>query len=55
LEGKDRAQIARELLGREPSATTMAAIDRGLDNHGAEASPATLAALVLSAPEFQRR
>jgi uncharacterized protein (DUF1800 family) len=55
LEGKERAQIARELLGREPSATTMAAIDQGLDNHGAEENPKTLAALVLSAPEFQRR
>jgi len=53
LEGKDAAAIARELLGRDPSAQTLAAIDKGLE--GKEPSARMLAGLVISSPDFQRR
>ena len=52
-EGKDAAAIARELLGREPSAQTMEAIQKGLE--GKEPSPRLVAGLVISSPDFQRR
>jgi uncharacterized protein (DUF1800 family) len=52
-EGKDTAAIARELLGREASAQTLEAVEKGL--HGKEPSPRLLAGLVLSSPDFQRR
>ena len=53
LAGKSAAEIARELLGREPSAQTVSAIEKGLQ--GKQASPALIATLVISSPEFQRR
>jgi uncharacterized protein (DUF1800 family) len=52
-EGKDAAAIARELLGRDPSAQTLEAIEQGLQ--GRERSPTVLAGLVISSPDFQRR
>src|SRR5215831_5272774 len=48
--GKDTAQIARELLNREPSQATLAAIEKGLE--GRQPNPALVAALVISSPEF---
>jgi len=51
--GKDMAHIARELLNREPSEATLAAIEKGLE--GKQQNPALIAALVISSPEFQRR
>jgi uncharacterized protein (DUF1800 family) len=53
LEGKDAAAMARELLGREPSAQTLEAIQKGVE--GKEPSPRLLAGLVISSPDFQRR
>jgi uncharacterized protein (DUF1800 family) len=53
FKGQDAAVIARELLAREPNEQTMAAIDKGLQ--GRQATPALVAALILSSPEFQRR
>jgi hypothetical protein len=50
---KDAATVARELLHREPSASTLAAIDKGLQ--GKPPAPGLIAALVISSPEFQRR
>jgi uncharacterized protein (DUF1800 family) len=50
---KDRAEIVRELLGREPSAQTMTAIEAGLE--GKQPEPALIATLAISSPEFQRR
>jgi uncharacterized protein (DUF1800 family) len=50
---KDAATVARELLHREPSATTLAAIEKGLQ--GKQPAPGLIAALVISSPEFQRR
>jgi uncharacterized protein (DUF1800 family) len=51
--GKDAAAIARALLNREPSEQTLEAIEKGLD--GRQPSPALIASLVISSPEFQRR
>jgi uncharacterized protein (DUF1800 family) len=53
LPDKNRAEIARELLGRDPSPQTMSAIDAGLE--GRQPGPETIATLLLSSPEFQRR
>jgi uncharacterized protein (DUF1800 family) len=53
LTGKGRPEIARDLLGREPSAQTQAAIEKGLE--GKEQTPPFIASLVLSSPDFQRR
>ena len=53
LAGKDRPEIARELLGRDASPQTVSAIDAGLE--GKQAGPETIATLLLSSPEFQRR
>jgi uncharacterized protein (DUF1800 family) len=62
--GKDHAQIARDLLGREPSAQTMTAIDKGLEANQLNSGivycrdckdSGTVASLVISSPEFQRR
>ncbi len=53
FEGKDAAAIARELLNRDVSAETMAAIETGLKS--IQASPAVIAGLVISSPEFERR
>jgi uncharacterized protein (DUF1800 family) len=52
-DGKDAAAIARDLLGRDPSAQTLDAIDKG--SAGKETSPRLLAGLVISSPDFQRR
>ncbi len=53
LEGKDAVAIAREVLGRDPSAQTLEALTKGLE--GKEATPRMVASLVLSSPDFQRR
>ena len=53
LAGKDAATIARELLRREPSSQTLAAIEQGLQ--GRQPTPELIASLVISSPEFQRR
>jgi uncharacterized protein (DUF1800 family) len=53
LAGKDEPGIARDLLGRETSPQTQAAIENGLE--GKEKTPAFIASLVLSSPDFQRR
>jgi uncharacterized protein (DUF1800 family) len=51
--GKEAATIARELLLREPSEQTLAAIEKGLQ--GRQPTPELIASLVISSPEFQRR
>ena len=51
--GKDAAAIAHDLLHRDASPQTLAAIERGLA--GKPASPAVIMGLVISSPEFQRR
>ena len=51
--GKDVAAVARELLGRDPSGQTLAAIDAGFE--GRQMAPASIAGLVISSPEFERR
>jgi uncharacterized protein (DUF1800 family) len=53
LDGKDTAAIAHALLGRDPSAQTLDAIEKGVE--GKERSPRVLAGLVMSSPDFQRR
>jgi uncharacterized protein (DUF1800 family) len=62
--GKDHVQIARELLGREPSEQTMMAIDKGLEDMRLKEGIAycrdcqdsgLVASLIMSSPEFQRR
>jgi len=53
LAGKDYPAIARDLLGRDASLQTQAAIEKGLA--GKEPTPPFIASLVLSSPEFQRR
>ncbi len=50
---KDPPTVAGELLNRAPSASTLAAIEKGIQ--GQEATPSILATLVLSSPDFQRR
>ncbi|HYK62909.1 MAG TPA: DUF1800 domain-containing protein [Bryobacteraceae bacterium] len=52
-DGKAPSAIAREVLGREPSPETQAAIEKGLE--GKEATPKLLLSLILSSPDFQRR
>ncbi len=46
-------EIARVLLGHDPSAQTMNAIETGLQ--GKTAPPSLIASLVLSSPDFERR
>jgi uncharacterized protein (DUF1800 family) len=53
LDGKDSTAIAHSLLGRDLSPQTKAALDKGFD--GAVPSPAAIASLILSSPDFQRR
>jgi uncharacterized protein (DUF1800 family) len=53
LKGKDASAIARELLGRDPSGETWAAIKAGLEGRGA--LPELVAPFVLGSPDFQRR
>ena len=51
--GKDVAAISHELLHRDPSAQTLAAIEQGL--RGRQPAPGVIAGLIISSPEFQRR
>jgi uncharacterized protein (DUF1800 family) len=53
LAGKEYSTIARDLLGRDASVETQAAIEKGLE--GKEQTPPFIASLVLSSPDFQRR
>ncbi len=53
LAGKDAPAIARDLLGRDISPQTQAAMEKGLE--GKEQTPPFIASLVLSSPDFQRR
>jgi len=53
LAANDRATIARDLLGRDASPQTLAAIEKGLE--GKEQTPPFIASLVLGSPDFQRR
>ena len=50
---KGPAAVAAEVLNVAPSPSMVAAIEKGIQ--GAEATPAVLATLVLSSPDFQRR
>jgi len=50
---KDPPTVAGELLSVAPSPSMLAAIEQGM--RGTEATPSTLATLVLSSPDFQRR
>ncbi|MBV8843116.1 MAG: DUF1800 domain-containing protein [Bryobacterales bacterium] len=52
-DGKDADSIARELLGREASAETREAMQKGLE--GKEPTARLLAGLAISSPDFQRR
>ncbi len=52
-DGKDAATIAREVLGREASPQTLAAIEQGIQ--GKELTPRMLMGLAISSPDFQRR
>ena len=50
---KDTATVATQLLGIRPSPSTLAAVEKGLEDK--EATPSLLTTLVLSSPDFQRR
>jgi len=52
-EGKDKPAVARDLLGHDASAQSLSAIETGLQ--GKDPSPAFIASLILSSPDFQRR
>jgi len=49
----DPAQMARQLLMREPSAQTLATLQKAMA--GREPTPELVAGLVLGSPDFQRR
>lgn len=51
--GKDAAAIAREVLNRDASPQTLAAIEKGMQ--GKPANPGPIIGLLMSSPEFQRR
>jgi uncharacterized protein (DUF1800 family) len=51
--GKDPAAIAHDLLNRDPSPETLAAIEKGFGDK--PASPAKTVGWVISSPDFQRR
>ncbi|HEY2844810.1 MAG TPA: DUF1800 family protein, partial [Bryobacteraceae bacterium] len=51
--GKDQMAIARDLLGRDASPQTQAAIAKGLE--GKERTPLFVVSLLLGSPDFQRR
>jgi uncharacterized protein (DUF1800 family) len=53
LAGEDESAIARDLLGRDASPQTRAAIDKGLE--GKAQTPPFIASMVLGSPDFQRR
>jgi uncharacterized protein (DUF1800 family) len=50
---KDAAAIAHDLLNRDASPETLAAIEKGVGNKPASPGPAI--GLVIASPEFQRR
>ncbi len=50
---KPPAAVAADLLGIPPSAATLAAIEKGMENK--EATPSMLASLVIGSPDFQSR
>jgi hypothetical protein len=50
---KPTAFVASELLGTSPSATMVAAIEKGIP--GKQANPTIVTTLVISSPDFQRR
>ena len=51
--GEDQPAIARDLLGYNASARTLAALETGIQ--GKEPTPPFIASLILSSPDFQRR
>ncbi|MGA3240235.1 MAG: DUF1800 domain-containing protein [Bryobacteraceae bacterium] len=51
--GMDASAIARDLLGHDPSAQTLNAIETGLQ--GKDPAPSLIASLILSSPDFERR
>jgi uncharacterized protein (DUF1800 family) len=51
--GMDASAIARDLLGHDPSAQTLNAIEAGLQ--GKDPAPSLIASLILSSPDFERR
>jgi uncharacterized protein (DUF1800 family) len=51
--GMDASAIALDLLGHDPSAQTLHAIETGLQ--GKDAAPSLIASLILSSPDFERR
>jgi uncharacterized protein (DUF1800 family) len=51
--GMDASAIARDLLGHDPSAQTLNAIETGLQ--GKDPAPSFIASLILSSPDFERR
>jgi uncharacterized protein (DUF1800 family) len=53
LAGKDAAAIARDVLGRDASPQTQAALEKGVE--GKDLTPPFIASLVLGSPDFQRR
>ncbi|HEY6346847.1 MAG TPA: DUF1800 domain-containing protein [Bryobacteraceae bacterium] len=52
-EGQDEAVIVRDILGRDASPETQAAMEKGLEDK--QASARLLVGLVISSPDFQRR
>jgi uncharacterized protein (DUF1800 family) len=50
---KDKSAIMQDLLGREASPQTQAAIQKGLENK--DLTPPFIASLVIGSPDFQRR
>jgi hypothetical protein len=50
---KGTVAVANELLGTSPSATMVAAIEKGV--RGKEATPSIITTLIISSPDFQRR
>jgi len=53
LTDKNYPVVARNLLGRDASAQTQAAVEKGLE--GKDQTPPFIASLVLGSPDFQRR
>jgi uncharacterized protein (DUF1800 family) len=51
--GKNVGSIARELLGRDATAETLAAITEGVQ--GKQATPDLIVSLIIGSPEFQRK
>jgi uncharacterized protein (DUF1800 family) len=53
MAGKNESAIARDLLGRDASPQTQAALEKGLE--GKDKTSPFIASLVLGSPDFQRR